>query len=347
MKHTCSRWIPVLALIAAVPATIMPQSAAHAGEATVVESDATDEASERTTLERFRGSFVSLRNSASAISFDKSAELTYNPDWVIGVNMGVRYWFDEVVSVGGSVGFQHEVTEADSTTLNNETIWTDVTLDLRAQNWATIPVVDINLSSALAVNLPTSLPSRYQTLFFGLSASMGFSKTFAEVLEGLTLSYNIRLWKGFHDFTTSERETPLISGCRLSAAGCDSHLNSGVRNASWRLNHYVGLNLGLTSWLSFSAGFGAVTAGLYDAKDDDDRVNYTALEQVSARHVLLYDIGFGITPTKGISVALGATTGNPELAPDSSRYAPFFNRFTSLYLDVRFDVPTLVGALIQ
>ena len=66
------------------------------------------------------------------------------------------------------------------------------------------------------------------------------------------------------------------------------------------------------------------------------------VEPTSTRHALLYDLGVTAQATDFFSVSLGVTTLNPELAPDSSRYAPFFNRYTAVYLDLRLDVAQLV-----
>jgi hypothetical protein len=44
------------------------------------------------------------------------------------------------------------------------------------------------------------------------------------------------------------------------------------------------------------------------------------------------------TPLSFLTIALGFITQNPQLAPDATYEAPFFNRYTAPYLDLRLDV---------
>jgi len=57
----------------------------------------------------------------------------------------------------------------------------------------------------------------------------------------------------------------------------------------------------------------------------------------------IVEVGYQILPWLG--VALGASTYNAQLSPDSSYEAPFFNRYTRVYLDINITVDQLVQAI--
>jgi hypothetical protein len=46
-----------------------------------------------------------------------------------------------------------------------------------------------------------------------------------------------------------------------------------------------------------------------------------------------------------LEVGLGYETVSPQLAPDSTYYNPFYNRYTTLYLDLRLEVDGLVAQI--
>ncbi|PKN54770.1 MAG: hypothetical protein CVU56_24770 [Deltaproteobacteria bacterium HGW-Deltaproteobacteria-14] len=289
----------------------------------------------------FRGSAFTYRNSVSAISFDKAAELTYNPTWAMSFELAPRYWFGDVLYVGASLDFTREITNDDSSTYRGETWIGNLDLRVGASKWATIPGADIDLSGTLDFILPTSKIANAQTLLFGVVPGLRLSRHF-DVLKGLDVGYGIRLTKNFHRYTTGETESPVIPGCVGTVGGCDSYLNDGVRNASWRLSNSFDVGVSFTDWLSLGASFSILTSFLYDAVEDP-QVSFTPQASTDTRTALVYDIGVTVTPLSYLSVSLGATTVNPQLAPDSSNYAPFFNRYTALYLDLRLDVADLVA----
>ena len=321
-------------LIAVIAAPTAAYADAPAGEATAT-------AETPAAKSPFRGSAITYRNSVSAISLDKGAELTYNPTWAMSLELAPRYWFGKVLYVGANLDFTREITNDDSSTYRGETWVGNLDLRVGASKWATIPGAEIDLSGTLDFILPTSKIANAQTLLFGVIPGLRLSRHF-DVLSGLDVGYGIRLAKNFHRYTTGETESPVIPGCVGTVGGCDSYLNDGVRNVSWRLSNSFDVGVSFTDWLSFGASFGLLTSFLYDAVDDPT-VSFTPQASTDTRTALVYDLGVTVTPLSYLSVSLGATTYNPQLAPDSTNYAPFFNRYTALYLDLRLDVADLVA----
>lgn len=293
----------------------------------------------------WRGSEVAFRNSVTALTLDQSADLTYNPFWGMALEISPRYSFDDVWSVSASLELQREITEADDTTRANETQLGDLALRFAASRFAKIPGIDAELSAGLGFAFPTSLASQGQTMLFSVSPSLRLGWTLPDVVGGLSFGYTARFTKLFHDFTTGELESPSVPGCFAGSSGsCDRFLNTGVRNSSFRLANTLDASLGFTDWMSLSASFGIVVSWLYDDVDDE-RVTFQELEPQDERYALVADLGLSFRPVSPFEVIVGASTFNPQLAPDGSRYTPFFNRFTTLYLDLRLDVAALVTEL--
>ncbi|PIE17084.1 MAG: hypothetical protein CSA66_06850 [Proteobacteria bacterium] len=293
----------------------------------------------------FRGSTFTWRSAASAITFDRSAELTYNPTWVNAFELAPRYALSDLVSVSARLDLTYEITEADFNTYENEALLGNLLVAASVGKFATIPGVDVDVSGGLSLLFPTSKFAQAQTLMFAVLPRARLSRSF-DVLAGLRLGYGVSLGKYFHRYTTAERDSPLISGCFNSPGGCESHYNTGVRNVSWRIINSLDASLSVTDWLSFGAALSIYTSFLYDDVDDAS-VSLTPVEPTDTRHALYYDLSVTLTPLTPLDVVIGAQTFSPQRKPDSSDYAPFFNRFTALYLDLRLDIAQLVAVVAK
>ena len=56
---------------------------------------------------------------------------------------------------------------------------------------------------------------------------------------------------------------------------------------------------------------------------------------------------FGVEAVRGLDLRIGMSTAGPQLAPDSSYYNPFYNRYTAVYLDLVCDLDGVVGLMID
>jgi len=83
---------------------------------------------------------------------------------------------------------------------------------------------------------------------------------------------------------------------------------------------------------------------LYDVQSTE-LVSNVAQEPSDRRMLLSYNLELAARPVSALTVALGASTTHPALKPDSTYYTPFFNRYTTVYLDLRLSVADLVSAL--
>jgi len=294
----------------------------------------------------WRGSSLTLRTEASAISLDKGADLTYNPYAALAFSVNPRWWFGDWFYTSLDFSLARELTEADDTTKAGETWLGDLAVGVGASRFWTIPYAGIDLSAELKLITPTSKVSQARSLLVGLRGSFKMSRTFP-VLEGLTVFYAAQGLKNFNRYTTAQLDSPLIPGCVGDASTCDRFSNTGYRNASGRLANAVGVSMDFLPWLGASVGFTHVMDFLYAAQDDDPRISVVPQQPTDTRYLLAYDAELTFTPMKSLQLGLGASTINPQLAPDSSYRQPFVNRYTLVYLDVRLLVDGLVDQIVS
>ena len=282
----------------------------------------------------FRGSSFIYSNTMSLTSLDQGAEMSYNPYYGMQFTVAPRYWFVPRSFVSARLTVDKELTEPDDTTYRDETRLSDLNLGLGSilHSW------DFGLTTfgSLGMQLPTSLAAQARTLNLGLSGNLFFT----QALGGFgSVSYSFGLTHSFFDYTTGEIESPRVSSCASSASGCDPFLNTGVRNAPWRAVHSASLSLFPLSWLFVSASAAWIESYLFPAAQvDQSLVTFTPQEPTNKRVAMSYGLEVDLQPKQWLIIALMLNTFNPQLAPDSTYYRPFINRFTSAQIDLRFTL---------
>ena len=98
----------------------------------------------------FRGSHLSYRNTLTLNTFDRSAELTYNPGYLMGLELGPRVWFGEHLSLRARLDMQIELTTADDTTYQRELMLGDLAVVAGLSRIATIPWLEVAVGVDLA-----------------------------------------------------------------------------------------------------------------------------------------------------------------------------------------------------
>jgi hypothetical protein len=293
----------------------------------------------------WRGSQVVFRNSFSINSLDRSAELTYNPYYAMSWSFRPRWWFDDHVFVRAGIDITRELTEADETTYSGEAVIGDLALVGGISKFLSVPWVGIDFSADLVITMPTSKVSQSRTLNFGVGPGLRLSKTF-NLLRALIIGYNLRVSLYSHRNTTSERETPLITGCMATEGGCDAFLNTGVRNPVLRLVQVADVTLVVLDWFGVGISFGHVIDWLYTFEDDDPRVSYQPQESTNQRYLSVFEVEAFFNPIDSLEIGVGYSTVNPQLAPDSTYYNPFYNRYSRVYIDLRLRIDGLVSQIV-
>jgi hypothetical protein len=291
----------------------------------------------------FKGSSVSVNNVVSSLSLQKDGQLTYNPYYAVSVQAAPRYWFSELFYTSLTLGAAREITNSDITTQKGETNLNDITLRLGLSKIASIPG-GITLSGSLDTLIPTSKASRARTMIVGLRPALNISWS-VPGLESLSVNYSGSGSWYAHEYTTASREVPLILGCAITDGGCDAFSHNGVRNTQWRLINSISTNFSATSWLGFSATFVMLHDFVYPLEADEEQAtSFVPQKPSSTRYVLAYDLSMNIKAMSSMNIALGASTANPQLAPDTSHYAPFYNRYTNFYLNLSLDLPSIFAS---
>jgi hypothetical protein len=288
----------------------------------------------------WRGSQLVLRNALSAVSLDRSAEQTYNPYYAMTWSFRPWWWFGDRLFVRAQLDVIHELTEPDETTFEREALLDDLRLVAGGSGLWTIPVVGVHLSADLALILPTSKASLARTLVLGVGPGLRLSRAFP-LLGGVVVGYNLRVTPYFHRYSTAERETPLIPGC--SSSGCDVYLNTGKRNPVARLAQTVDVSVRFLDWLGASLVVGHAVDWLHGLGEAPTEVSFEAVDDQGARYLTFLELTASFRPVDVLEIGVGYSALHPQLAPDSSYYVPFFNRYSVLFVDLKVHADALVS----
>jgi hypothetical protein len=295
----------------------------------------------------WRGSMFTYRNVVGIVGLDPASELTWNPYYAMDFTFLARWWFDDIFNVGARLDVSRELTQPDDTTYANEALVGDLVVSAAASRFYTIPVLGIDLSADLLLTTPTSKISQARTLVFGLGPGVRVGRVFDLGGAGeLNLSYHVRFTSLFHRYSTAELETPLIPGCGVASGGCDSYFNTGLRNAQFRVAHGVDVSYDPLDWFGVSVGFEHVIDWLYALDGDDPRMSLETEPNTDQRSRSAFSAELTFTPMPALQIGVGYETVSPQLAPDSTYYNPFYNRYSTLYLDLRLQVEGLVDQLM-
>ena len=297
----------------------------------------------------WRGSVVEYRNAFGIRNLDPYADLTHNPYYVMALSFRPRWWFDEMLSVSARLDVAHELTEPDDTTFSYETVLQDLYLSVGAKQLVTIPEVEIHVSPDLRLTLPTSKVSRFRTLVMSVGPGVAFTRQI-EIGEDseLTLGYRPRFTFNFYGDTTSQRETPLIPGC----ISCESHFNTGVRNAPFRLWNGFDATYTFLERFGVAVSYAHVTDWLYeitgappgpeDGVPDGGAASVTQEDPPGVRFYSAFSFEISATPFDMLEIGIGWETLSPQLSDGSTYYNPIYNRYSQAYLDLRLQVEALV-----
>ena len=287
------------------------------------------------SVQDFRGSTFSVGNSVSYGTVDKGLNLSYNPFFNTTFTFAPRYWFTKRAFVASSISIDREWTERDDTTFQNETRVSDLTLRVGnlLHRW------DFGMLTFVGagVRFPTSLMSQAATM----NASVNGVIALIQALGSWgSISYSFNVAHNNFRYTTGEIETPRVASCAGTpdAANCAQFLNTGVRNAPWGTTHGFSFNYFPLSWLFLSTSVSLIQTHLFPRGVDDSSISYVAQEGMDSRYLVSYSSEIDVQPTSWLIIAFMANTFNPQLAPNSSYYQPFFNRNTTFMVDFRFTL---------
>ena len=289
----------------------------------------------------WRGSQFVWRTSVSSISLDRSAEQTYNPFAAMTFSFRPWWWFSERFFLRGQLDIMRELTEADFNTYEGEALLSDLRIIAGAAAIWTIPVVGIHISADLALTLPTSKLSQAQTLVLSIAPGLRLSRSF-RWRGGINIGYNLRLTPRFYRYTTAEREAPLIAGSLADSN--EAFYNLGQRNPYLRLSQSVDISAKFLSWLGAYVAAGHAVDWLYDGEELEG-TKPSPVEDASARYLTFFELAATFRPLDLLEIGVGYSVLHPLRSPDSTRYVPFFNRFSVLFIDLKIHAQGVVSRI--
>lgn len=294
----------------------------------------------------YRGTSILYENAFTALSMDPSAEPDYNPSYVMSWSFNPRYYLYDRLSARLGFSIEQEITNSDSTQDIYEPVVSDISLGFIYSPFYTIPVADIRLGGGITFGFPTSKVSQARTLYFSLAPSISLARSF-DVLGGLELSYGFRYNKNFNKYTGSVSEDAQFP-CPTNLADRTECFNMGSRNASMSFSNTFTAQIYWLERFYTTVQVGVVNTLLYPvAPAEIDTVGGTVTVDESGdntdhRGAMSYAIEIGYDAWDFLSFALGVSTVNSQLRDDGDYWAPFFNRYSSIYFDVALSVDALV-----
>lgn len=313
-------------------------------------ADATATSSVTAEKVAWRNSTFAYENSVSALSFNRGADLTYNPYYAQSLSFRPRYYLRDDLSLRARLDLEIELTLSDDSDHAREWILSDLLLDVNyAPSWMTIPVLKVQVNPYLRFAFPTSKVSQGHSMMLSMGPGFALRREFpllkGRFLKSIGLTYAFRGTKYLNEFTTGQIATGICLGSNPDNPACTQ---SGTRNVSWRLNNVFEARLQIMDKLSFTADVLLFNDLLYklDSEDvsaavgsnsmvGDSRINHRAATWV------IFDVSYDLL--EWLWLSLGTSTFYSQLTPDSNYRTPLFNRYTTFYLDVTLPVDRFVN----
>ncbi len=297
----------------------------------------------------YRGTSIIYENALAALTLDPSAELYYNPTYVMSWIFRPRWYLYDTLSARLDFSVESELTNSDWTQTRYEPIVSDLSLGFIYADFYAIPVVDVKLGGGVWLGFPTSKASQARTLYMSVAPTFSMRRKF-DVLAGVEVSYSFRYTKNLNRYTTLQAEEAAFP-CPLNVGDRTECYNLGTRNSSmsfWNTlavdayfieRLYASATVRVTNTLLYPLSTAAVDTigGPVDVPPASDNTDH--------RGSMLYGVEVGYDATDYLTVALGSVTANPMLDEAGGIRTPFFNRYTNVYLDLALSVDGLVKTL--
>lgn len=295
----------------------------------------------------WRGTMVVYEQATTFRTLTPDSDLTYNPVYVHNLSLRPEWHVGDKFFTRLRFDLEQEITNSDSTTKRNELEWSDLFVELGTLSYKE-ENTGIVASGLLRLTLPVSKASVSRTLLFGASPTVHLTKSF-NVLDGLIVRYSGRYSQRLYDSKTGEYDGHGILGCRTPS--CDSLINTGIRNSPWDISHGPMVMLIPTSGVALTTMMQWSRAQLYALSDAEvplmggTEVVAPDASDPNARYasVFLFDASWSVMPE--LTLSGGLTTFAPQLQPDATRYNPFFNRHSMIYVNLGVHMDALISNL--
>ncbi|WP_373046493.1 hypothetical protein [Vulgatibacter sp.] len=292
----------------------------------------------------WRGSSLTYEHVTSTISFDKGAELTYNPYYAHTLGVAPRYYLRDDLYVGAALSLQQELTNSDWTTDYRQWMFSDLNLSAGWSGWQE-PVSQIRVTGSLAVALPLSLVSQASTQILSVAPAIRIARNF-DVGGNLNVSWNGRWTQRFHSETSPVRD---------DCGDCSNPKSLGYLNAWGDFSTGPSVVYTVMPQLNLFADMRWSESFLYDNTTGTEQVmdverSYGASDFAAGfdgRYGSYFGLGASYDIVDEATVSATVATPSPQLAPDGTRRSPFFNRFTQVGVGLTLNLDPLAARVLQ
>jgi hypothetical protein len=141
----------------------------------------------------FRGSTFSFGQSLSDNVFSKSSQLSYNPQYLWGFGLTLRWYLNSRFSFALSQGLQLELTDSDITTSRQKPLLSDTSalFDARVMQWRFADRRTFAVHGQAVLLAPTSIASQAATMTIGAQANVAGVVTFQDWMQGVGLGLEL------------------------------------------------------------------------------------------------------------------------------------------------------------
>ncbi len=287
---------------------------------------------------RWAGSSLSYRNMYGATGILKDTEQTWNPTYVMALVLAPRFAITKSLTIKAWNYSTQELTQNDDTTYKNEPTLSDTLVTL---SWSALKDKESGFSIGFdgQIGLPTSKASQAKRLYAmtGVGVGVAWSKW------DISASYTSRFSHMFTGYTTVSLQKPSLATCAAGPEGCDNWSQTGARSANYRFVNIGSLGYKVNDILSFSVAGGIINdllpalspATLSNTPTFGPPAVITAgSDNTTLRGLMYYGVGAEFHVATGIAIGIGSETYNSALKLDSTYQTPFFNRYTSFYVEL-------------
>jgi hypothetical protein len=345
MSSTFKRILPgpVFVGLLAITASLVANAQAGAG-AQIVEDDGSKKTS---WVDQFRGTFFSYGHYGASNNIDTNVGL--NPTWYHRFGL-LPQWNYKKLFVRARWFFSQEFTISDTTKYRHEIEMTDILLDVGTSGFKD-PNSGIRIAGDLRFALPTSKTSLAQTRVLTIGPSVNVSRSFP-VLSGLTLAYATRFTYRFNRKQTPQFETPSLPACGAAASdSCAEFLTNGVRGTNFDINHGPALMFSPHERVSIAASYFMFYLRMYPpARVPDEFADAQGLQGPTGpdwRYFNLFNLSVDVQLIKAVSLSAGAFTFTGQLGEDGRYLNPFFNRYTTVFLELGLDFEAAMSSFVK
>jgi len=323
-----------------------------------------------TTKVPWRGSSLSYGHSLSAMSFAPNGDpfpsaydaegkqiYLYNPTWAHNLLLLPEWHFTDQFFARGRLWITQEFTQPDGLNRRYEVELSDTLLDFGWTGWAE-KLTGIRLSANVRMGFPTSKLSQLRTQLFSIGPAAIISKSFP-VLSGLSLVYLGRATGRFNRSRTALTNGPgfatpagQVSGaCRdpqTIDADCAESQNTGIHVPFVDFTHGAAISFAPHSTVSIDVTMLWTRQWLYPVVSSGQGHQLEDMQIAAATNLNVRDTTWFIAAlswqfSKPVGVSLTAFTLGNQLDSNGKYQQPFFNRNTTIYLDLILNVEAVTS----